>query len=564
MSRENTVLSEDLVLDFPTRDEEHKRRIMVEARRLAALAPGEYLIWLGNSAETLRIARDDLKKLVEIILKHKEKQAREQKAEERRQERRHEKDAKQRRSDQQREEREQQRQQDRSDREAQRRHRDKEREFAKLVMLPTAEREPRLDALAKLLGEDLAVLREEFAAFTDGTPLPAIPSTWHVTPWDEPVDAALLLQELDDQFIKYIAFNERYRTAAVLWTPMAWVHNEIATHSPILDIVSVDEGSGKTELMGVLGLVTPRPCTGAEFTGPNIYRTVDRDRPTLLLDEADDAFQRRSDLKHIVNHGWTRGAKIPRQIRVGGELQTYWFNIFCPKVIGHILVPGKPLPRTIASRGICIKMWPKRPDEHVEEFMHRDDESFATLRRKFLRLANDQAQAITAIKPVFPPGFNNRTRANWKLLLAIAELAGGDWPQRARAAAEFIAGKAEGSQGSQLFTAFHAMCAARLRADAEIVIPSEEAVDFLKRFDPYWANDYRGSDGHPGEITQNKLAALLRGYEITPHHIHPTKRSSLTRGCYIILRKGKWDEHWLDMFARFTPGLPDIRSLRRK
>jgi hypothetical protein len=52
---------------------------------------------------------------------------------------------------------------------------------------------------------------------------------------------------------------------------MAWIHNEVASHSPILDVFSVDEGSGKTELLGVLGLLTPKPCLGAEFTAANVY-----------------------------------------------------------------------------------------------------------------------------------------------------------------------------------------------------------------------------------------------------------------------------------------------------
>jgi putative DNA primase/helicase len=346
---------------------------------------------------------------------------------------------------------------------------------------------------------------------------------------------------------------------------MSWVHNEIATHSPILDIVSIDEGSGKTELEEVLGLVTPRPFAGAEFTGPTVFRTIDRDQPTLIIDEADDLFQRRNDLKHIINRSWTRGTTIPRMVKINGEWQIHQFNIFCPKIIGHLILQGKPLPRAVAGRGICIKIWPKRADEHVEKFTHRDDDTFATLRRKLLRFANDHAQAIAKIKPTFPAGFNNRPEANWQLLLAIAELAAGAWPKRAREAAKFIASKYQGSQGTQLFTAFHTMCVARLKAGAaEIVIPSEEAIEFLKDFDPYWANDYRGSDGHPGEITQAKLAALLRGYEITPRTIHPTGRASVTRNGYVILQKGKWNENWLDKFARFAPGLPNIQTLWRK
>jgi hypothetical protein len=186
-------------------------------------------------------------------------------------------------------------------------------------------------------------------------------------------------------------------------------------------------------------------------------------------------------------------------------------------------------------------MWPKRSDEHVEEFLHRDDDAFATLRRKLLRFANDRAKAIAEIKPTFPDGFDNRLRANWKLLLAIAELASGKWPERVRKAAAFIAGKTEGSQGARLFTAFHAMCAARLAEGAPgIIILSEDAIAFMHAFDPYWANDYRGSDGRPGEITQNKLAALLRNYEIQPQQTRPTRRANLSRKGYVIFEKGNW------------------------
>ena len=38
-------------------------------------------------------------------------------------------------------------------------------------------------------------------------------------------------------------------------------------------------------------------------------------------------------------------------------------------------------------------------------------------------------------KPLYPANFTNRLQANWRLLLAIAELAGGQWPKQAREAA---------------------------------------------------------------------------------------------------------------------------------
>ena len=55
---------------------------------------------------------------------------------------------------------------------------------------------------------------------------------------------------------------------------MDYIHNEVATHSPILDVVSVDEGSVKTEMVEALGLLTQRPASEAEFTGPAIYQLL--------------------------------------------------------------------------------------------------------------------------------------------------------------------------------------------------------------------------------------------------------------------------------------------------
>jgi hypothetical protein len=74
----------------------------------------------------------------------------------------------------------------------------------------------------------------------------------------------------------------------------------------------------------------------------------------------------------------------------------------------------------------------------------RSSKSVASPERKLLRFANDQAKAIAEIRPTFPAGFNNRVRANWKLVLA------GDWPERSRKADKHIVGRAEGSQGAKL------------------------------------------------------------------------------------------------------------------
>src|ERR1700693_3399225 len=105
-----------------------------------------------------------------------------------------------------------------------------------------------------------------------------------------------------------------------------------------------------------------------------------------------------------------------------------WYDPFCPRILGIL---GKTkLPRTIASRSIILRMWPKKPDEKTEDFAYADDPEFSTIRRKLARWAADNVRIIKDLKPPQPPGFNNRLSANWKLLLQIAQHAGGGWPEQ--------------------------------------------------------------------------------------------------------------------------------------
>ena len=65
--------SDEKVLDFPRVEvtpEESARRVMVEATRLASLAPGEWRLWIDRSAERLRIPRATLQDLIVAIIKN--------------------------------------------------------------------------------------------------------------------------------------------------------------------------------------------------------------------------------------------------------------------------------------------------------------------------------------------------------------------------------------------------------------------------------------------------------------------------------------------------------------
>jgi hypothetical protein len=214
-----------------------------------------------------------------------------------------------------------------------------------------------------------------------------------------------------------------------LWIMFAWVH-DIARHSPILAFNSAEHASGKTVALEILSYLTPRPCPSVEITGPALFRYVDQLKPTLLIDEIDTLFARKRDLLHIVNQSWTRNFKIQRTVRVGNELQVQFFSPFCPKALAGL---NLNLSRTLASRCIMILLWPALPDSKID-FEVYDDENFALLRRQLARWRDDHSAVLKEAKPVLPAGFANRRAQNWRIMLAIAELAGGEWPQQARRA----------------------------------------------------------------------------------------------------------------------------------
>jgi Protein of unknown function (DUF3631) len=538
----------DKVVDFPVvkeiTEEEKARRFMKEADRLANLAPGEWRLWIEISAERLGTSRGKLEAAVTDIIKAKEKKAREDAAEKRRLEQRAEK---QKLSAQRAHEREQRQ----IEKDAERKSKEKTKAFAVIVKLPSSQRDAKLAELAKRLDQDLEVIRDEFTDFV-GTDAHADPG--YVEPWPEPVETQALLSELLTQLRRYVVvIHDEGALAVTLWVMMAWLHAEIATHSPILVMTSAEENSGKTTSLGVLERLTPRSYSAVEITGPSLFHLVDQRHPTLIVDEADRLFYRKTDLLHIVNAGWTPGAKIPRYVH--GVLRE--FDVFCPKIIG---MKGLDLPSTTGSRAIVVELFPKLPDEPVEDFKYVDDETFETLRRKLARWSMDNATALKDATPTMPPGFVNRLAQNWRLLFAIADLAGGTFRKSARAAAVKLSCKTvKKSEGVRLLEALRRIFAECDETppgslmplfDVSEAITSEQVVQILSMDeDDEWAQ-FRG---RRSGIRPREIAALLAPFNIRPGVLHPTKRSSLSRRGY---QRAQFD----DAFRRYLPSHPNIRT----
>ena len=75
---------------------------------------------------------------------------------------------------------------------------------------------------------------------------------------------------------------------------------------PILGIISPVKRCGKTTLLEVLQGLTSKGLTASNITPAAVYRTIEKYRPTLLVDEFDTFVRDNDELKGVLNSGHTR------------------------------------------------------------------------------------------------------------------------------------------------------------------------------------------------------------------------------------------------------------------
>jgi hypothetical protein len=239
---------------------------------------------------------------------------------------------------------------------------------------------------------------------------------------------------------RFVVLTDHQLAAVALW--VAHTHAfEAAECTPYIAATSAEKRSGKTRLLEVLELLVQGGLPTSNISDAALFRAIDeKPTPTLLLDEVDAIFgpkaRDREDLRGMLNAGYRRGA-VAR--RMGGarytELQA--FSVFCPKAFALI---GE-LPDTIADRAIRIRLERRTTDETIERFRRRDVAPGAdSLRDTIADWCEPRLDELRASRPHLPDELDDRAQDCWEPLLALADLAGGDWPNRAHRAALALSG----------------------------------------------------------------------------------------------------------------------------
>ena len=252
------------------------------------------------------------------------------------------------------------------------------------------------------------------------------------------------LDNLFRRINRHVILTEDEAVATTLWVAHTHCYNRFRM-SPRLRLTSPERGCGKTTLLVVLNHTVRAALMTAHATPAAIFREISTRSPTLLFDEADASF-RVEDMISILNTGHLRESAVV--LRAGSTSGTQKFVTWAPAAFAVL----DKIPDTLASRSITINLRRKGEDQTTKPLDDKAIHRLQKISRRIAKWCSINRKLLASAKPEVPDGFQNRDADNWFPLLAIAEVAGGDWPERARRAAKALQVKEQPAIGTELLT----------------------------------------------------------------------------------------------------------------
>jgi len=327
-----------------------------------------------------------------------------------------------------------------------------------------------------------------------------------IEPYSEPIVPAQLLDDITDTIQRFIVLDKHQAQAAALWVSACWFVDVIHA-APIALINAPEKACGKTQLLTVLGKLAPRAAQASGISQSVLFRMIEAYQPTLFIDEIETVLKDNDDLRCLINAGHTRdSAYVWRSVAKGDDFVPTRFRVWGMKAICGI--NAIKLAETVTSRSIIFELRRKKKDEPVQRLREAEPDLFSTLAAKLARFGEDYSQQAREAQPTLPEALDDRAQDNFEPLLAIADVAGGHWPDTAFKAALELSGATLTTQST----------ASELLADIKNVseekkldkISTNDLIDALiSDKEKPWATYNRGNP-----ISPRQIANLLAGYGI--------------------------------------------------
>jgi putative DNA primase/helicase len=270
------------------------------------------------------------------------------------------------------------------------------------------------------------------------------PERFDFEPWDSAVDGPTLITDISNHLRSVVVLPQHADFAIALWLIHTYLiepadDDQVINTSPILLVNSPDRQCGKSTVKKLLSTLAPRTVLVDNISQAALYRYIELEQPTLLIDEADTFLTGKPELIGILNSGYKPDGHVIRQGGVNYQDPTK-FSTWSAKGIFGI----GDMPDTLFSRCICIPMKRKKPSEKVERlngYLRQHSEDLMNLKRRILRFCLDHQEQIRQAVPDLPSELDDRQQDNWEPLLQIAHVCGSDWVTLANQAAVSLSPK---------------------------------------------------------------------------------------------------------------------------
>jgi len=409
-------------------------------------------------------------------------------------------------------------------------------QFCRLVAKP-------LNVRASLLLEEVQMNRYRFIAEEKTNPLPNV----------TPRSLAAILEEIQKILKRYVTFlfPEEQPIIIALWILHTWFFAAF-DFTVYLYIFSPSWRSGKTRLFEAIALTCQAPeLTSGASAAALIRANNETNPPTFLVDEVDGIYTGKGNkedaesIRVFLNAGYERGGTFLKCVGQGADITVQRFPAFAPKGLASI---RKCIPGTVIDRSISIEMERQKGRRAAKLRKREARAEVAGLRDELKVLAADEAliEKLRDARPPMPDELNDRQQDVCEPLLAIADLAGGDWPEKARDALVKLIGQQDEDQDISI----------RLLADIRRVfhktkedkLPTQILLEELVKIadDAPWPGWFEKAL-NAGQIKSagSKLAWALKPYKIKPTTvwIGEGEEAKSSKGYHQADFKKVWDRY---------------------
>lgn len=384
----------------------------------------------------------------------------------------------------------------------------------------------KLGVRAETLDKAVKGQRQESSETTGGQAFEIAPPI----PWDFPVSGSVLLDCVRTAFTARAKLPDHADVALSLWCLNTFVFDRSRV-LPILALTSAQKRCGKTTTLSIVAAIVRCPLPASNISPAALFRAVEKWQPTLLIDEADSFVADDEALRGIVNSGHTKSAAFVIRT-VGDDHEPRMFSTWCPKLFAGI----GDLPDTIADRSINVRLKRKLSTEKVLPTRCDGVGDLVDIPRQCQRWAIDHGGQLKGADPSLPDVGNDRAKDNWRPLVAIADLCGGNWPVLVREAMKAMTTVEPDDNASIM-----------LLTDIQDTFDSKntdriftaDLIDALIQLDDRpWPGWFRGKP-----ITTHQVAKLLKPFGIFPRQIRYAGEN----------KKGYMKADFADAAARYLP-----------